>query len=111
MINKDELTAIYSEFFNATIKNPLVYFPRACFALGVPEEEATRVIKNYLFGNSTNTFTNPTGFKLLHIYAIEKESAMNMFTDRFVANTENGKLVLPREKFTEIIDKSLKGEN
>ena len=111
MMNKDELTAIYSDFFNATIKNPLVYFPRACCALGVPEEEATRVIKNYLFGNSANTFTNPTGFKLLHIYAIEKESAINMFTDRFVANTENGKLVLPREKFTEIIDQSLKGEN
>jgi len=111
MINKDKLAAIYSEFFNATIKNPLVCFSYACDTLGVQEEEATRVIKNYLFGNSTSVFTNPTGFKLLHIYVIEKESAMNMFTDRFVANTENGKLVLPRDEFAEIVDQSLKGEN
>lgn len=111
MINKHKLAAIYSDFFNATIKNPLVCFSYACDTLGVQEKEATRVIKNYLFGNSTNVFTNLTGFKLLHIYAVEKKSTMNMFTDRFVANTENGKLVLPQEKVAEIVDQSLKGEN
>lgn len=82
MINKDELTAIYSEFFSATVKNPLVLLERVCNALNLDTEEAREVIKSHLFSlnndDSPIIATNPTGFKLLHIYAIEKENMMNI---------------------------------
>ena len=82
MINKNKLTAIYSEFFNATVKNPLVTLKRACDVFDLAEEEAREAIKNHLFSLNNNgaliISTNPTGFKLLHIYALEKENRMNI---------------------------------
>lgn len=82
MINKDKLTAIYSDFFCATVKNPLVSIKCVCDALDLNAEEAKEVIKNHLFALNNNELqtlsTNPTGFKLLHLHALEKENQMNI---------------------------------
>ena len=71
MLNKDKITEIYNEFFNTTTKNPLINLSYACEILGLEENEAMNVIKGYLFSLRTEILTNPIGFKLLHIYAIE----------------------------------------
>lgn len=78
MRNKDKITEIYNEFFNATTKNPLINLSYACEVLDLDETEAMRVIKGYLFSVRTEILTNQTGFKLLYLYTIEKESFMNI---------------------------------
>lgn len=82
MINKNKLHKIYEEFFKARVKNPLVTLKLACDVFDLDEEEAKGMIKNHLFSLNNNgsliISTNPTGFKLLHIYALEKENRMNI---------------------------------
>lgn len=78
MRNKDKINEIYNEFFSTKTKNPLINLSYACEALGLEENEAMRVIKGHLFSVRTEILTNQTGFKLLYIYTIEKESFMNI---------------------------------
>lgn len=77
MFNKDKITEIYNEFFHTTTKNPLINLSYACEALDLEEDEAMSVIKGYLFSLRSEILTNPTGFKLLHIYAIENSKGEN----------------------------------
>ncbi len=78
MKNKDKITEIYNEFFNAATKNPLINLSYACEALDLNKNEAKGVIKGYLFSVRTEILTNQTGFKLLYLYTIEKDSFMNI---------------------------------
>ncbi len=92
MINKEELNAIYNDFFHASTKNPLVSLKRVCTALNLGEDEAKRTIKNYLFSiylkadEPETIFTNTTGLKLLHIHSIERKTIMPKITNDFPIN-------------------------
>ena len=77
MINKDKIKEIYNEFFKSQTKNPLINLSYACEALDLDEDEAMSAIKGYLFSVRTEILTNPVGFKLLHIYAIENSKGEN----------------------------------